>query len=96
MSSPGPNGRRIQPIIHSTSNGFVHPWALPSMGPIWECAMPHQLSGMAIANPANGPLMAMSNIALRSPAPAFWTMTAPMVPIGLIGMGMKIGRLAGT
>ena len=61
-----------------------------------ECWIPHQHMGSASTNPAIGPLIAMSKSDLRSATPACCTITAPIVPQGASGIGMKYGRLAGT
>ncbi len=40
-------------------------------------------------SPAKGPLMPMSKTALRSPRRGSMPITAPKVPMGVSGMGMK-------
>jgi hypothetical protein len=52
--------------------------------------------GIAKTKPASGPLIAMSNRLLRSATPGPWMMTAPIVPNGEMGNGMKKGNVAGT
>ncbi|MBC8355535.1 MAG: hypothetical protein H8E66_26450 [Planctomycetes bacterium] len=50
---------------------------------------------MATTKPASGPAIPMSNISRRLAFIPSIPITAPIVPIGLIGSGMKNGKLAG-
>ena len=51
--------------------------------------MPSQAIGSATINPASGPAMPMSNISRRFAFEPSMPITAPSVPKGMMGRGMK-------